>query len=229
MAGVDATGEEATSHAEGDPDPVRIALVDDHPVVRQGLADLLVTQLGAVICFSGETLAGVLGVQPPPDLLVLDLDLGSQLADPGQAQEVMERGTAVLVISALGSPAAIRAMVAAGVNGFVSKQEPPEVLLEAARTILAEGVWTGPEVAAAIAGDPSRPALSPQEERVLVLYASGLKIEAVARRTDISAGTAKTYLKRVRAKYAERGRPAPTKTDLYREARRDGLIEGPRD
>lgn len=207
-----------------DPVGVRIAIVDDHPLVCAGLGDLLAGELGVEVVYAGANLEFAAALEPPPALVVLDLDLGGRSASPKVAAELMSCGTLILVLSALGSAAAIREMMQVGVAGFVSKAEPPEVLVEAVATVLTDGAWTGPEVAAAIAGDPSGPALSPQELRVLVLYASGLKLEAVARQAGITPGTAKTYLKRIRAKYAEHGRPAPTKTDLYREARRDGLI-----
>lgn len=205
--------------------PPRIALVDDHPLVRKGLAELLVDELGALIVFSGADPAGIADLEPLPDLLLLDLDLGQATADPDDVSTLLAAGVRVLVVSAMGSARAVRAMITAGVAGFVGKQQSNEVLLEAITAVLSDGVWTGSEVAAAIAGDPGRPMLSPQEERVLALYASGLKIETVARRTHISVGTAKTYLKRIRAKYADVGRPTHTKTDLYREAVRDGFVE----
>lgn len=205
----------------------RVAVVDDHPLVCSGLSDLLVGELGVRIVYAGADFERAAKIVPPPHLLILDLDLAGRSASPTLAAAVMAAGTPILVLSALGSPVAIREMIHVGVSGFVSKSEPPEVLVEAVSTVLHDGVWTSPQVAAAIAGDPAGPALSPQEQRVLVLYASGLKLEAVARRAGITPGTAKTYLKRIRAKYAEHGRPAPTKTDLYREARRDGLIDEP--
>lgn len=205
-------------------DAPRIALVDDHPVVRRGLADLLVASIGADVVVSSPDLEEVLALERGADLVLLDIDLGGRIASVADVEQLLSRGTKVLVVSALAPQAAVRAMLRAGVGGFVSKSEAPEVLVDAVQTVLSEGSWTGPEVAGAIAADPARPHLSRQEERVLVLYASGMKADAVARRTDLSPGTVKTYLKRIRAKYAQAGRPAPSKTDLYREARRDGYI-----
>ena len=57
------------------------------------------------------------------------------------------------------------------------------------------------------------------------LYASGLKLTAVGHRMGISPHTAKEYLDRVRVKYANLGRDARTRTELYAEANRDGLLE----
>jgi DNA-binding NarL/FixJ family response regulator len=66
--------------------------------------------------------------------------------------------------------------------------------------------------------------LSEREREAMVLYASGLKIEAVARRMDVKPATAQEYIKRVRAKYSRAGAAAPTKTDLYRRAQEEGLV-----
>ncbi len=124
------------------------------------------------------------------------------------------------MVSAFGSPSLIRDLVRAGVAGFVTKREPKGSLFEAIDTVLEGGQWTSPELAAILANDQreDRPALSDQEQRVLVLFASGLKLNSVARRLDISPHTAKEYIDRVRAKYAAVGRHAPTKSHLCQEA-----------
>ena len=64
-----------------------------------------------------------------------------------------------------------------------------------------------------------------REAEVLRLYAAGLPLRVVAEHLHIAEDTAKEYLGRVRLKYAEAGRPAPTKTDLYRRAFEDGHLD----
>ncbi|MGV9431750.1 helix-turn-helix transcriptional regulator, partial [Nocardia sp. NPDC003648] len=83
--------------------------------------------------------------------------------------------------------------------------------------------------AAAIDGDPqlSDVGLSPRQEEVLMLYASGEKASRVARLTGLSEQTVNDYLGRIRQKYADAGRPAPTKTDLYKRAVEDGWLPVP--
>jgi DNA-binding CsgD family transcriptional regulator len=66
-----------------------------------------------------------------------------------------------------------------------------------------------------------RPKLSARERDVLIAYASGMTLEAVARLVGIRLGTAKTYLGRIKAKYHEVGRPARTKLDLATRVRED--------
>lgn len=203
----------------------RVAIVDDHALVRFGLESLMRADMDFETAYTGDSLEAAARLDPLPDLLILDLDLGTTTADPELAASLLDRGCAVLVVSALASPTAVREMIRAGVSGFVSKRDVPECLALAAKVVLRGDRWTSPEAAAAIAGDPDRPRFSDREERVLVLYASGLTLDAVARRLSISADTASTYLKRVRGKYEALGRDARTKTDLFRQASRDGLLD----
>ena len=72
-----------------------------------------------------------------------------------------------------------------------------------------------------------RPTLSAQETRTLRLYATGLPIKSVARRLGIGEETAKQYVRRVREKYAQANRAAPTKVDLYHRAVEDGHLPAP--
>ena len=203
---------------------MRIAIIDDHVLVRSGLADVVERALGATVVHRGEDPALVLDLVPVPDVLLLDLDLGGAVADPGLAGRIEAAGCRVLVVSALADARSVGAMLDVGVSGFVSKREPPETLVEAITEVLADGTWTSPEVAALVLTGPRRPSLSPVQERVLTLYASGMKLDTVARTMGISPGTAATHLKRARAKYALAGRDTSNRVDLYREALRDGLI-----
>ena len=119
----------------------------------------------------------------------------------------------ILIVSALGDQASIRASLMAGASGFISKQAEPEQLIEAVQATLRGEQYTTPEVAAALLSTASTTVpLSDQERRAMVLYASGLKMRTVARRMGVTEGTAQEYIKRVRAKYLKAGTPVPTKT-----------------
>ena len=203
-----------------------VAVVDDHALVRDGLVACCGDHPGVEVVYAGASLAELAAVRPAPSLVLLDLDLGVATVTEDDAVAIMERGTAILAVSALGSPEAIRAMLRAGVSGFVSKREPARTLHEAIDAVLGGGSWTSPELAAVLAQDPQRPDLSEQEERALVLYASGLKLVSVARQMGVKTTTAKEYIERVRAKYAAVGRPAPTKVHLHAVAQQDGLLDG---
>lgn len=202
----------------------RVAIVDDHTLVRDGLAAILRQRIGATIIWQGQELEEVLALDPPPDLLLLDLDLGGRTADPKLAGSLQAAGCRVVVVSAMADPRQVKAMMDAKVSGFVSKREDPDALVAAIEEVLHDGFWTSPELAGLMLTSLQRPQLSPAQLNVLRMYASGMTLDAVARHLGISLGTANTHLKRARAKYAEVGRPAPSRVDLYREVLQDGLI-----
>lgn len=133
----------------------------------------------------------------------------------------------MLLISAFDNPIAIRAGMAAGALGFVPKRVSYEQLAEALESVAREEIYLSVELASTLASASDTPDLSPRELDALRLYASGLKLTAVARRMEISPHTVKEYLDRVRAKYQQVGRPARTRTQLYAEANRDGLLRPP--
>ena len=70
-----------------------------------------------------------------------------------------------------------------------------------------------------------KPRLSPGEEEALRLYAAGFSTAEVAERMNVQYETAKTYLRRVREKYAKVSRPASKKAELIRRAAEDGYLE----
>jgi DNA-binding NarL/FixJ family response regulator len=209
--------------------PRTVAVIDDHALVRQGLVRALAADPTLAVVHDGDDPGALFALGTPPALVLLDLDLDGTPVSADVVRDLVERGSDILVVSALGDPRTIRALLAAGVAGFVSKRESTDALLEAVAAVLRGESWTTPELAGVLAGDdaPDRPSLSPQEHRALVLYASGLTLDSVARRMDVKPGTVREYLARVRTKYASTGRPVRTKTDLYREALRDGYLEPP--
>ena len=75
---------------------------------------------------------------------------------------------------------------------------------------------------------PARPHLAPRQLQVLLAYVSTNDVQsAVARSLGMDTETLKTHLRRIRAKYADAGRPAPTRRDLYVRAIEDGLLPPP--
>ena len=211
---------------------VSIGIVDDHELVRQGLASLLHgSSLGdstglvtEVVYCGGDPVACV---ERRPDVALLDVDLG-----PGSprvedsVRTCVEQDIAVLLISAFDDARSIRAGLRAGALGFVPKRVSWHVLAEALSTVAKDELFLSVDLASILATAVDAPDLSPRESDALRLYASGMSIAAVGRKMGISPHTAKEYLDRVRAKYAAVGRTARTRTELYAAARADGLIDG---
>lgn len=209
-----------------------VAVVEDHLLQRKRTEELVASQPGLQMVWSGETLPAFLAwvtdarAEVRPQLLLLDLMVErGPSATPEQIETVIQAGIRVLVISALASPALIRRVIRAGVGGVVGKRDSEADIVTAIWTTLGQGHWMTPELASVIAGDDARPALSEQEERALVLYASGLTLDGVAGAMDIKADTAKKYLSRVKLKYAAAGRPVNTKLELNEAARLDGFLD----
>lgn len=206
----------------------RIAVIDDHELVREGLSALLgrgPQPIGAVV-YTGEDPGQAL--RTDADVMLLDVDLG--LNGPPVVASVrafVEQGRRVLLISAFEDAVAIREALRAGALGFVPKRVSLDALREAIDTVARGELYLSIDLASILASATDTPNLSPRELDALRLYASGLKLSAVAHRMGISPHTAKEYLDRVRTKYAQVGRAVHTRADMYVEANRDGLLSSP--
>ena len=210
----------------------RIAIIEDHVLQRRYAERLIASQPDFVVTYSGPTLPGFVSwlssapAPEVPDLLVLDLTVERQEpADPATVRQLIGRGIRVILFTAMTSPPLVRQMLRVGVSGAIGKHDSEDQILLALRKVLRGSEWTSPELAAVIMQDAQRPLLSDQEERALVLYASGLTMNSVADAIGVQPGTAKKYIQRVRAKYAEAGRPVASRTDLNRVAAEDGYME----
>ena len=214
------------------PVTVSVGIVDDHELVRQGLASLLASPsetadlgLAASVVYCGGDPSACISTRP--DVVLLDVDLG-----PGSprvedsVRSCVEANIAVLLISAFDDARSIRAGLSGGALGFVPKRVSLDVLVDALLTVAKDELYLSVDLASILSAAIDTPDLSPRESDALRLYASGMSIVAVARKMGISPHTAKEYLDRVRAKYAAVGRTARTRTELYAAARTDGLIDG---
>lgn len=203
----------------------RLGIVDDHELVRDGLR-ALVESRGMrewTISYVGDSVAQAL--EEEPTCVLLDVELGPDQPDVAtNCRTIVAAGVDVLMISAFDNAVAIRAGMAAGALGFVPKRVSYADLAEALDSVVRGEIYLSVELASTLASASDIPDLSPRERDALRLYASGLKLAAVARRMEISPHTVKEYLDRVRAKYQQVGRPARTRTQLYAEASRDGLL-----
>jgi len=214
-----------------EPAPVlRIAHVDDHETVQLGLAALLAGEDDLQLVVSASSVTEILDQVDSLDLVILDLRLSDGSTVEHNLQLLAEHGARVLALTGADDPAALRTASRSGALGVVRKSENRAVVLDAVRRAgRGESVATT-EWAAALDSDPllASAGLSPKEEEVLALYASGDKSLAVASRAGLSTNTVAEYVRRIRYKYAMAGRPAQTKVDLYKRAVEDGILPSPR-
>ncbi|MEU1980233.1 response regulator transcription factor [Nocardia sp. NPDC019395] len=216
--------------------PRRIGLVEDHESVAIGLAAMLETQPDLELVAIAGTVAELLGHPacrteggPPLELVVLDLRLADDSTPEDNVATLRANGMEVLVFTGADNAYLVRSAARAGVLGVVRKSEDVATVVAAVRRAASGEQVVTTDWAAAIDSDPrlSSVGLSPRQEEVLTLYASGEKASRVARLTGLSEQTVNDYLGRIRQKYADAGRPAPTKTDLYKRAVEDGWLPVP--
>lgn len=211
------------------PRPARVALVDDHAIVevamRAALADVPSVQFLGV----SETVHELLAEHPDADVVVLDLRLADGSSPISNVGALRERDIRVIAYTAGEDPYLVRLVAGTEVLGIVRKSAPVDVLLETIRAAVDGEPLMSTEWAAAIDADPNLPdvKLTPQEQSVLALFATGLKSQAVADALAITISSVEDCVRRIRSKYALVGRAAPTKIDLYKRAIEDGFLPMP--
>jgi DNA-binding NarL/FixJ family response regulator len=212
----------------------RVALIDDHESVRLGLEAACVRAVTKEVVFSGSSVTEYLAWREssgaaPADVVVLDLTLGDGTTVTENVRSLVTDGSSVIIHSVADRPAAVREALAAGAAGIVSKSAPIDDVIAAVRTVARGEPLNNVEWASAVEGDRefADAQLSAREREVLRLYATGLPLKVVADRLGVAYSTAKENITRVRVKYVEVGRPAPTKVDLLRRAMEDGIVIEP--
>jgi len=212
----------------------RVALIDDHESVRLGLESACARTASTEVVFSGARVADylewrALSDSAPADVVVLDLTLGDGTTVTDNVTGLVADGSSVIIHSVADRPAAVREALAAGAAGIVSKASPIDDVIAAVLTVAQGEPLDNVEWASAVDGDRefADAQLSAREREVLRLYAAGLPLKVVADRLGVAYSTAKENITRVRVKYVEVGRPAPTKVDLLRRAMEDGIVAVP--
>src|SRR6185436_10774325 len=181
--------------------PIRVVLVDDHPIVLHGLQQLFERQddFEVVSCCADGAAAVDAVEQLRPDVLVLDLrmpgDSGLDVLRKLAARQVIAR--AVLLTAAIRDEE-VRDAVKLGAMGLVLKESSPEVLLECVRSVCRGETWIERDTmtrAFRPAGDGSVDTpLTPREIEIVRMVAQGLRNKAIAERLSISEGTVKVHL-----------------------------------
>ncbi|CAN5268996.1 response regulator transcription factor [soil metagenome] len=207
--------------------PVRVAIVDDHESVLLGIRAACV-EAGYQVVGIAATMDALLPLIEGENVgvVVMDLSLGDGSTVTDNVLRARATGAAVLIHSIADRTASIREALAAGAAGVIPKASSTRIVMAAIATVAAGEVLNNLEWASAIDADQefAKAQLGRREQDVLHLYASGLPLKTVAAQLGIAPSTAREYLDRVRAKYVEVGRPAPTKVDLLRRAVEDGIL-----
>lgn len=232
----------ASSEASDANAPFRLAILDDHALIVDSLARWFADLAPEfdVVVRATSWMDLVRDPAFPVDLVLMDLQLGDTVSIESRIRACRAAGAKVLVVTALDDDESRQRSLVAGASGFVPKTLRADVLVDYARRVMrGERLSRHPSGAAsshdapqastaprdATTGGAAAVHLSAAEERALRYYAQGLSTAEVGRRMEIGYETAKTYLRRVREKYAKAGRPASRKSELIRRAAEDGYLE----
>lgn len=201
---------------------IRVLIVDDHPVVRDGLAAMLETQPDleiAGLAGSGqEAIHQVTALHP--DVVLMDLKMPTMDgASTTAAIKATHPDVRVLVLTTYDTDADITAAVDAGADGYLLKQASRDELCAAVRTVARGGSALSPAVAAKVLsrmrGEPAS-GLSAREIAVLTAVARGRSNKQVARELHLSEATVKTHLLHIYTKLDVDDRTAAVTTALER-------------
>ncbi|WP_214324899.1 response regulator [Nonomuraea sediminis] len=200
---------------------VRVLIVDDHPIVRQGLCAVLATQPGLAVvaeCGTGEE-AVALAATIMPDVVLMDLRLPG-LGGVEATEQIVAAGTAtaVVVLTTYNSDGDILRAVAAGATGYLLKDASGEELVAGIRTAAAGGTVLAAPVAAKLVTRMrgEAPALTTREIQVLECAARGLSNPETGRELFISEATVKSHMMRIFDKLGVTDRTAAVTTAIAR-------------
>ncbi|MFF0344816.1 response regulator [Kribbella sp. NPDC004875] len=182
---------------------IRVALVDDHPVVRAGVRALVEGQedLTVVGEASDARSAEQLVTAVHPDVVLMDLNLGAGAggAEVTARLRALPEPPQVLVLTTYDTEADIMSAIDAGAAGYLLKDAPPEDLFRAIRGTARGETVLAPAVAARLVRR-SGPTLTDREVEILNLLATGLSNRKLARRLFVSEATVKSHLAHIYTK-----------------------------
>ena len=198
-------------------DPVRVVVVDDHPVVRDGLVAMLGAEPGLEVVGTAQDGVEALVVigSSAPDVVLMDLRMpGGHGVDAIRALRGGGRKRPrILVLTTYDTDRDIRSALEAGADGYLLKDTRREDDIRAVHDLVAGRAVLAPAALAALTGAPgSRVALSGREAEVLRLVADGCTNRAAASRLGIGEATVKTHLMHVYEKLGVGDRASAVRT-----------------
>jgi DNA-binding NarL/FixJ family response regulator len=192
---------------------IRVFVIDDHPIVRHGLAQLLATEPDLELCGQAGDASGALAAvtAAQPDVVIVDVSLGeaSGIDLIGEIKQRLPRA-AVLVMSMHDEQLYAERALRTGAAGYVMKHEATGAIVRAIRSVAAGGIFVSEAVSArllqrlAARGGPGDGSpldmLSNRELHVLELIGRGLGTREIAELLHISIKTVESYRARLKEK-----------------------------
>ena len=210
---------------------IKILIVDDHPIVRQGLAAVLEHEEDLTVV--GEAGDGVEGVAKArallPDIILMDLQM-PEMDGVDAITRIVEDGlkTSIIILTTYDTDDYIFRGIEAGARGYLLKDSPPDEVIKAIRTVRRGDSLIEPRVTTRLLdrlGQLSRSpvsetTLSKREIEVLQLMATGAANKTIASELNIGQSTVKTHIVRIFSKLGVNGR-----TEAVAEAVKKKIIQ----
>ena len=187
--------------------PITVFLLDDHEIVRRGIAQLLESEDGIEVIGQAGTAAEALARIPAlrPDVAILDVRLpdGDGVSVCREVRGSVEPPPTCLMLTSYSDDEALFSAIMAGASGYLLKQVAGIDLVGAVRTVAAGGSLLDPRATALVLerlrkgdepGDPRYASLSPQEQRILGLIADGLTNRQIGAELFLAEKTVKNYV-----------------------------------
>jgi len=210
---------------------VKLLLVDDHPIVLQGLREAVAGQPNLELL--GEATTGAMALtlarELTPNLVMMDVHL-DDMSGISAARRILNAQPTVKVIifSGDGSRSLVDDALQAGVCGYVLKGSTADEVIRAIDVVMAGKLYLSPAVSAGIAEDhqknlrreaePTKPLLSEREKHLLRLIAEGRRIKEIAISLKLASNSVETYRTRLMKKIFCR-----STAELVRYAIREGI------
>ena len=213
-----------------EPEHIRVLVADDHPIVRQGLRQIIADTADMTVVAEATSAREVLehvGAQEI-DVALLDLVMpGTTGFDLLEAVHRERPRLAILILSMHPEDQYAMRALRAGAAGYLNKESAPDDLVQAIRKVHGGGRWVTPRVAEQLAAHLGAPAgrlphetLSNREHQVLCLLAKAMSVKDIGRALHLSEKTISTYRARVLDKLGLK-----TTADLIRYAIQNGLAD----
>lgn len=199
-------------HNQANPKRHKLLVVDDHPIVRRGLRELVADEPDLDVCGEAEDVSQALQQLEAtrPDVVIVDLTLkGGHGLELIQDIKARNQQVKMLVSSMHDESLFAERALRAGAAGYISKQESPEKIIDAVRRVLRGEIYLSPRMTSRLlhrisTGEPLEKnaveTLSDRELEVFEMVGQGLSTKQIARKLDLSHKTIETHREKIKLK-----------------------------